>query len=158
MPAPPSASLPIRPPDRQSVTVREVALEAGVSMITVSRVMHTPQQVSPKTLEKVTAAINTLGYVPNLMAGSLRMSRSNLVMVLVPSIAVSLFGGMLTSLSDALERRDFQLMVGRSGYDTPREDALLRAIVGRQMAEHARSSVPIVLDGKSRGVFTLSHL
>ncbi|WP_144630530.1 LacI family DNA-binding transcriptional regulator [Bordetella genomosp. 13] len=117
---------------RASVTVRDVARAAGVSMITVSRVINTPQHVSPSTLEKVNAAIRALGYVPNLMAGGLRLSRSNLVMVLVPTVAGSLFGGMLTALTRSLEAKGFQLMVGQSGYDAPREDALLRAIIGRR--------------------------
>ena len=128
----PSADSPSRSPERANVTVREVAQAAGVSMITVSRAINTPQQVSPATLDKVNAAIQALGYVPNLMAGSLRLSRSNLVMVLVPSIAGSLFGGMLTALTQSLEAKGFQLMVGQSGYDSPREDALLRAIIGRR--------------------------
>lgn len=128
---------PFDPPTVRSVsiprvTVREVAQAAGVSMITVSRAINTPQQVAPATREKVNRAVAALGYVPNLMAGSLRMARSNLVMVLVPSIAGSLFGGMLTALGDSLDAKGFQLMVGRSGYDTPREDALLRAIIGRR--------------------------
>lgn len=121
-----------RSADRATVTVREVAQAAGVSMITVSRVINTPEQVSPATLERVNAAIQSLGYVPNLMAGSLRLSRSHLVTVLVPSIAGSLFGGMLTELTRSLEAKGYQLMVGQSGYDSPREDALLRAIIGRR--------------------------
>jgi len=125
------SSAPVRKAEK-GVTVREVAQAAGVSMITVSRVINTPQAVSPATLEKVTAAIEALGYVPNLMAGGLRSSRSNLVMVLVPSIAGSLFGGMLTALTRSLEAKGYQLMVGQSGYHTPREDALLRAIIGRR--------------------------
>lgn len=127
-----SATSPARSAERPSVTVREVAQAAGVSMITVSRAINTPQQVSPATLDKVNAAIQALGYVPNLMAGSLRLSRSNLVMVLVPSIAGSLFGGMLTELTRSLEAKGYQLMVGQSGYESPREDALLRAIIGRR--------------------------
>lgn len=122
----------VAPAPRGRVTVREVAKAAGVSMITVSRVINTPQQVSPATLERVHAAIDALGYVPNLMAGALRLSRSHLVMVLVPSVAGSLFAGMLTALTESLGAKGYQLMVGQSGYDMPREDALLRAIIGRR--------------------------
>lgn len=114
------------------MTVRDVARAAGVSMITVSRAINTPKQVSPATLEKVNAAVQALGYVPNLMAGGLRLSRSNLVAVLVPTITGSLFSGMLTALTRSLEAKGYQLMVGQSGYDTLREDALLRAIIGRR--------------------------
>jgi len=127
-----SAAVSAPPTERSGVTVREVAKAAGVSMITVSRAINTPQQVSPATLEKVNAAIAALGYVPSLMAGALRLSRSHLVTALVPSMAGSLFAGMLAALTESLDARGYQLMVGQSGYDVPREDALLRAIIGRR--------------------------
>ncbi|CAM4093550.1 LacI family DNA-binding transcriptional regulator [Bordetella muralis] len=123
---------PSRSSERASVTVRDVARAAGVAMITVSRAINTPQAVSPQTLEKVNAAIQSLGYVPNLMAGSLRLSRSHLVTVLVPTIAGSLFSGMITALTRSLGAKGYQLIVGQSGYDMPSEDALLRAIIGRR--------------------------
>ncbi|WP_454688713.1 LacI family DNA-binding transcriptional regulator [Achromobacter aloeverae] len=131
--------LPGRGQDKGGVTLREVARAANVSMITVSRAVNHPRQVSAVTLEKVNAAIQALGYVPNLMAGGLRSSRSYLVMALVPTIAGSLFGGMLQALTGSLEAKGYQLMVGQIGYDRAdepsresREDALLRAIIGRR--------------------------
>ncbi len=137
MSAPPDRSdLPGRQQDKAGVTLREVAQAADVSMITVSRAINNPHQVSANTLEKVNAAIQALGYVPNLMAGGLRSSRSYLVMALVPTIAGSLFGGMLQALTESLEAKGYQLMVGQIGYaqahETSREDALLRAIIGRR--------------------------
>ncbi|MFC4274031.1 LacI family DNA-binding transcriptional regulator [Achromobacter aloeverae] len=127
---------PGRAQDKGGVTLREVARAANVSMITVSRAINNPRQVSAITLEKVNAAIQALGYVPNLMAGGLRSSRSYLVMALVPTIAGSLFSGMLQALTVSLEAKGYQLMVGQIGYEpddeTSREDALLRAIIGRR--------------------------
>jgi len=126
----------VRLSDKGGVTLREVARAADVSMITVSRAINNPQQVSPLTLEKVNAAIQALGYVPNLMAGGLRSARSYLVMALVPTITGSLFGGMLQALTESLEAKGYQLMVGQIGYGQAhgqsREDALLRAIIGRR--------------------------
>ncbi|ALM86221.1 LacI family DNA-binding transcriptional regulator [Bordetella sp. N] len=128
--------LTVRQQDKGGVTLREVARAANVSMITVSRAINNPQQVSPLTLEKVNAAIQALGYVPNLMAGGLRSARSYLVMALVPTITGSLFGGMLQALTESLEAKGYQLMVGQIGYEQAdeksREDALLRAIIGRR--------------------------
>lgn len=138
------SALPVRQLDKGGVTLREVARAAEVSMITVSRAINNPQQVSPLTLEKVNAAIQALGYVPNLMAGGLRSARSYLVMALVPTITGSLFGGMLQALTESLEAKGYQLMVGQIGYEQAngaaddhvsepsREDALLRAIIGRR--------------------------
>jgi len=117
---------------RTSVTLRDVAQLAGVSMMTVSRAIHAPKQVSERTQQRVAEAVRTLGYVPNLMANNLRSSRSYLVTALVPTMSGSLFSQMVSSLTTALEDRGYQLMVGQSGYAHSREDDLLQAIVGRR--------------------------
>lgn len=130
----PGPDLCAAPPgrDRPAVTLREVAERAGVSMITVSRALHTPQRVSERTRERVQEAVSALGYVPNLIAGGLRSARSHVVTALVPTLTGPLFAEMVQALTDALELRGFQVMVGQVGYAHSREDELLRAIVGRR--------------------------
>lgn len=118
--------------DRHAVTLREVAEHAGVSMITVSRAINTPQQVSERTRTRVRESVSALGYVPNLVAGGLRSARSHVVTALVPTLSGPLFGEMVQALTNALEQRGFQVMVGQVGYARSREDELLRAIVGRR--------------------------
>ena len=133
MPAPdPARTAPPSGRDRSAVTLREVAERAGVSMITVSRAINTPQQVSERTRARVQEAVSALGYVPNLVAGGLRSARGHVVTALVPTLTGPLFGEMVQALTDALELRGFQVMVGQVGYARSREDALLRAIVGRR--------------------------
>ena len=100
-------------------------------MITVSRAINTPQQVSERTRARVQEAVSALGYVPNLVAGGLRSARSHVVTALVPTLTGPLFGEMVQALTDALELRGSQVMVGQVGHARSREDALLRAIVGR---------------------------
>ena len=58
-------------------TIHDVAKLAGVAPITVSRVINNSGYVSDKTREKVQAAISELGYVPNILARSLRSKRTN---------------------------------------------------------------------------------
>ncbi|MFY3386539.1 LacI family DNA-binding transcriptional regulator [Paracidovorax sp. MALMAid1276] len=135
VPPPPLDELPPQHPaprDRPAVTLREVAERAGVSMITVSRAINTPRQVSDATRARVQEAVAALGYVPNLVAGGLRSARSHVVTALVPTLTGPLFGSMVQALTDALELRGFQVMVGQVGYAHSREDELLRAIVGRR--------------------------
>ena len=84
-------------------------------MITVSRAINTPQQVSERTRERVQEAVSALGYVPNLVAGGLRSARSHVVTALVPTLTGPLFGEMVQALTDVLELRGFQVMVGQVG-------------------------------------------
>ena len=112
----PARTAPPSGRDRSAVTLREVAERAGVSMITVSRAINTPQQVSERTRERVQEAVSALGYVPNLVAGGLRSARSHVVTALMPTLTGPLFGEMVQALTDALELRGFQVMVGQVGY------------------------------------------
>jgi LacI family gluconate utilization system Gnt-I transcriptional repressor len=115
------------------ITLADVARIAGVSPITASRALNTPEQVSAGTLQKVRDAVQRTGYVPNLLAGGLASSRTRLVAAVVPAIGGgSVFMEMVQSLTEALAGAGYQLMLGESGYANSREDALLDAIVGRR--------------------------
>jgi LacI family gluconate utilization system Gnt-I transcriptional repressor len=114
------------------LTLSDVARLAGVSAITVSRALNTPDLVSPDTLRKVREAVARTGYVPNLLAGGLASNRSRMVAALVPTIAGSVFLDTVQALTDSLDAAGYQLMLGQSGYDSVREDALIDAIVGRR--------------------------
>ena len=125
---------PARLPRRSSggITLDDVSKLAGVSAITVSRALNTPERVSPKTREKVRLAVERTGYVPNLLAGGLASNRSRLVAALVPTIAGPVFLETIQALTEALAEAGYQLMLGQSGYGNSREDALIDAIVGRR--------------------------
>ena len=67
---------------RKSVTIRDVAADAGVSLQTVSRVINDGPNVRPQMRNKVRAAIERLGYVPSLAAQSMSGSRSYIILAL----------------------------------------------------------------------------
>jgi LacI family gluconate utilization system Gnt-I transcriptional repressor len=130
------ASEPTRPrrarPRAAGLTLADVARIAGVSPITVSRALNSPAQLTADTLARVTEAIARTGYVPNRVAGGLASSRSRLVAALVPTIATPVFLETVQAMTDTLDQAGYQVMLGQSGYDTSREDALLDAIIGRR--------------------------
>lgn len=115
-----------------AMTLRDVAKIAGVAPITASRVLNTPDQVSPDVRQKVLDAIQRTGYVPNRMAGGLASSRSRLIAAVVPSIVVSVFVETIETLNNTLFEAGYQLMLGQTGYSAAREEALLEAIIGRR--------------------------
>lgn len=116
------------------VTLRELAQMVGVTKVTISRALNTPERVSPDTLRKIQEAVRQTGYVPNLLAGSLASNRSRLVMALVPSLAGSVFQETTEAMTTALAEAGYQLLIGQSGYDKAREDALIDAVIGRRPA------------------------
>ena len=119
-------------PGAKPFTIQDVARIAGVSAMTVSRALNTPQKVSPDTLERVREAVRRTNFVPNAMASGLRRARARLVAALLPTMVGPVFQEMVEALDLALHERGYQLMIGQSGYDATREDELLRAIVQRR--------------------------
>ena len=67
---------------RQSVTIKHVAADAGVSLQTVSRVINNEPNVRPAMKERVQASIDKLGYVPSIAAQRMSGSRSYLILAL----------------------------------------------------------------------------
>jgi len=100
--------------------------------MTVSRAVNTPDRVPAATLAKVQAAVVQTGYVPNLLAGGLRSSKSRLVAALIPTLIGPVFNEAVQALTAELNARGYQLMLGQSGYADSHEDDLLAAIIGRR--------------------------
>lgn len=115
-----------------SVTLADVARLAGVSPITVSRVINHPELVTPDTAAQVQAVIERTGYVPNLLAGGLASKRSRLVAAIVPSITNAIFVEAVQAFTDRLWEAGYQVLLGLSGYPSTREDALLAAVLSRR--------------------------
>jgi len=116
------------------VTLADVARLAGVSPITVSRAINTPDKVAKKRLQAVLSAVEQLGYVPNVAAGSLHTRRSRLVAAIVPSIRTSMFAETVEAFSTRLREKGYEVLLGLSGFDaTPaHEEALVAAVLGRK--------------------------
>lgn len=116
----------------KSVTLRDVAREAGVALITASRALSTPGVVSEPTLARVQAAADKVGYIPNLLAGGLKSKRSLMVAALVPNIAVAQFLPMVQALTEELASAGYQFILGQTGYGHDREEALLKTMLSRR--------------------------
>ena len=113
-------------------TLAQVAARAGVSPITVSRVVRLPALVAAPTRLRVEAAMRALGYVPNLVAGSLASARTSAVGVLVPTVANAIFADTIQGISDALEPLGYAVFLAQSRYDDMREEKMLAALLGRR--------------------------
>ncbi|WP_198089139.1 LacI family DNA-binding transcriptional regulator [Variovorax sp. E3] len=116
----------------KSATLHDVAREAGVSLITASRALSNPAVVSEGTIAKVQEAVQRTGYIPNLLAGSLKSKRSLMVACLVPAISVAQFLPTVQSLTSSLDAAGYQVILGQTGYDHAREEALINTMISRR--------------------------
>lgn len=92
------------------VTIADVAQLAGVGTMTVSRALRTPEQVSDKLREKIEAAVNELGYMPNLTASALASASSHTIAMVVPNLAEAGCTEMFAGLQHVLQPAGYQII------------------------------------------------
>lgn len=82
-------------------TIYDVARQAGVAPITVSRVINNSGYISQETRARVQAVIDALGYVPNRVASSLRSRRTSLLALVITDITNPFFTQLARGVEDA---------------------------------------------------------
>jgi LacI family transcriptional regulator len=118
------------------VTVRrmDVARLAGTSPAVVSYVLNGgPRPVSARTRAKVLAAIEQLGYRPNSIARSLRMSRSMTLGLVVPDTANPFFAHMARAIEEAAFAAGYTLLIGNAAESEKRQTAYTLSFLSRQV-------------------------
>lgn len=94
--------------------IKDVAKLAGVGVGTVSRVINNAN-VKDNTREKVFAAIDALNYTPNEVARNLKMNKSQMVALLLPSVWHPFFSKFAYFIEDCLDRNGYKLLLCNSG-------------------------------------------
>ncbi|TWD82966.1 LacI family transcriptional regulator [Kribbella amoyensis] len=103
----------------------DVAARAGVSMKTVSNVINDFRHVAPETRAKVQAAIDEIGYRPNLSARNLALGRAGLIALVVPQLDMPYFAALSGQILEAAARHNWVVLIQQTGEDTSVErDAL----------------------------------
>lgn len=124
---PDSKSSPARP------RLSDVARAAGVSTMTVTRVLRDPAKVAAGTRGRVERVLRETGYIPDLMARGLASRRSGLVAVIVPILTNSLIAEIVQGLSDSLATGGYHVVLGVSGFDIHEEERTIRAFLSRRV-------------------------
>lgn len=113
-------------------TLTEVALQAGVSPITASRVLRGVATVAPELVTRVQEAAARLGYVTNPAARALASAQGHSVVVLVPSLSNHLFIEPLEAIHEVLHPRGLEVLIGNYHYDPAEEEKLIRNYLAYQ--------------------------
>ncbi|VTU41961.1 LacI family DNA-binding transcriptional regulator [Variovorax sp. RA8] len=114
-------------------SIREVALLAGVGLGTASRVINGHPSVRQETRRRVQAAIAQLGYVPDIVAQSMRNHRSMTFACVMRDFTVPVLSMFVDSMQKEIDPFGFSLMVASSYHDSKRELSLLRGLQQRRI-------------------------
>ena len=109
------------PKDATLPNIEHVAIAAGVSTATVSRVLNKPDSVRPLLRTRVLEAVSRLGYVPHAGARALKLQRSGTVGAIFPTVDNAIFAKAIEALQQRLAESGLQLLIATSGYDLQTE-------------------------------------
>ncbi|WP_199617778.1 catabolite control protein A [Paenibacillus alkalitolerans] len=142
-----------------TVTIYDVAREAGVSMATVSRVVNNNPNVKPQTRKKVFEAIERLGYRPNAVARGLASKKTTTVGVVIPDISNTAYSEVVRGIEDIANMYHYNMILCNSDKKKEKEIRVINTLLEKQVdgllfmggvvtdehIEAFRNSVPIVL-------------
>ena len=116
-----------------SVSLRDVAKAAKVSVGTVSNVLNRPEVVAPETLARVQGTIKDLGFVPNGFARHLRSGHSRTLGLIVPDVANPFFTEVARGVEDAASKRDYAVFLCNSDESASKEDRYINVLIEQQV-------------------------
>ena len=143
-----------------TVTVKDVAKRAEVSIATVSHVINKTRFVSEDLTARVNDAIKELGYYPNQLVGGLRKKKSFTIGLVLPSISNETFGLLAETIQKLLFKQGYNLIICNTSNDVEIEEEALNTLLmkkadaimaiptsreGEKLKEIQRMGVPLVL-------------
>ncbi|MEO8409854.1 MAG: LacI family DNA-binding transcriptional regulator [Propionivibrio sp.] len=168
--------------------MKDVAVLAGVSTSTVSRVINNSMPVDAETRLKVERAIRAINFKPNLVARGLRMKSANLIGMVVPELQHETFTSFIKFTEQFVEAQGYNLVIGSTNTDLDTEERFIVNLIRRnidgiifsrvsdnsqvlKLLEHskvpvvvidrtlAREDIPsVVMDNHGAGVMAAEHL
>lgn len=94
-----------------SATIYDVAEKAGVSITTVSRMLNSPDKVSPATRERILVAIDQLGFVPKAEARARALQKTRRIGVITPFFTAPSFVQRLRGIASAMSKAHYELVI-----------------------------------------------
>ncbi|HVU14763.1 MAG TPA: LacI family DNA-binding transcriptional regulator [Phototrophicaceae bacterium] len=136
-------------------TIGDVARRAGVSTMTVSRVINNSGYISQETRERVEQAIAELGYVPNALARSLRFKQTKTIALIITDITNPFFTTVARGVEDTASEHGFSVIFCNTDESQDEESDYLTLMVQKQVdgiilvpAHSSRASAAFLQDHK----------
>ncbi len=115
------------------LTIRDVALHAGVSRATASRALSDYGVVNSDTREKVRQSALDLGYVRNVVARSMRAGETQTLGLIITEVGLSVFDLAIRAMIDAAHRRGYQVLLANTNEDLAAERDSVRVMLEKQV-------------------------
>lgn len=93
------------------VTISDIARELNITAATVSRALNDHPGIKEDTKKAVRAIASKLNYQPNKLASSLRLGRSNIIGVIIPSAEINFFGSVVHGIEKVANENNYNVLI-----------------------------------------------
>lgn len=142
------------------VRLKDIAIELGVSVVTVSKVLRNHSDISTETRNRVLERMRQLNYRPNLAARALVTGRTNMIGFVVPDLLHPFFAEVAKGLTKVLRKKGYCLVIASSEEDPLLEKQEIEHLLARRVdalivASAQSDSSSFVLAGEQKTPFVL---
>lgn len=116
------------------VTIKDIAHQLNISVSTVSRALRGSTDISPETKKAVLNLASELDYQPNSIALSLVKSRTNILGVIIPDVAVQFFASAISGIQEVASAAGFNVMICQSNESEQTEANNIQALLSSRVA------------------------
>ncbi|MFT3702890.1 MAG: LacI family DNA-binding transcriptional regulator [Agriterribacter sp.] len=134
---------------KQLTTIHDIARELNIAVATVSRALNNHPAVKDTTRKAVQQTAKRLNYQPNKIATSLRLGRSRIVGVIIPSAEINFFGSVIHGIEKVMSQKGYSVLIYQSNE--------LYEFEKKGIETFLRSQVEGVLASISKETINLEH-
>ena len=110
-------------------TLQDIADHLGMTKMTVSRYLRNPDSVAKDTQQRIAAAIEQFGYIPNRAPEILSNAKSKAIGVLLPSLTNHVFADVLKGIEQVADIAGYQTMLAHYGYSVKKEEERIESLL-----------------------------
>jgi len=144
------------------VRLKDIAVQAGVSVMTVSKALRDAPDISASTKARIRALAEAMSYMPNTMAQSLRSRTTKLLGLVIPAATNPVFARVVLGIEERAHELGYDLVMAQSLNEPAREDKVIRRMLSRRVdgmlvvpVYRLEPTAPIYEELKNRSVPTV---
>ena len=119
----------MKQPNKNPVTLQDVAKHAGVSRATASLIVRNSPKIAPETREKVLKSMEELGYVYDRVAANLRSKSSTTIGIIITDISNTYYSDLLKGVHHTLEEIGYTVLLGVTFGSVEKQDQILSTMI-----------------------------
>jgi len=119
--------------ERLMVRLKDIALRAGVSVMTVSKVLRDAPDISAATKERVKKLVEEMGYVPDSLARGLRTRTTRTLGLVISTVTNPMFARAIVAIEEQAYEFGYEIILAHSLNDPAREETVIRRLLSRRV-------------------------